>query len=277
MQVIDSLKEITHLSRNWDNSIKVGFVPTMGALHAGHLDLVKQSLNSCDVTVVSIFVNPAQFGPNEDFSRYPKTFEQDYQALSDLGVDYIFLPTSKQMYPEAYKTWINIDDITNTLCGASRPGHFTGVATIVLKLVNLVRPTLMFMGEKDFQQIVVLETMLADLNLETKIVRCPIIRSAEGLALSSRNRYLSLEEQSLAPEIYKSMQEIKTLVKKDEKAANELLGILTDKLESKGFRIDYLEIVDSKTLTKVDQVQRGNRLVIAVFLGNTRLIDNIEI
>lgn len=277
MQIIDSLKEITHISRNWDSRQKIGFVPTMGALHEGHLALVKQSLSSCDITIVSIFVNPAQFGPKEDFNRYPQTFEQDYQALLELGVDYIFLPNASQMYPEGYKTWINIDKITEVLCGASRPGHFTGVATVVLKLVNLVRPTLMFMGEKDFQQVVVLETMLNDLNLETKISRCPIIRNNSGLALSSRNRYLSPEELTIAPALYKAMQEFRTSANKGNNDAGELLTSLAQNLVDKGFKIDYLEIVDSATLEKQSIVQQGNRLIIAVYLGKTRLIDNLEI
>ncbi len=277
MQVIDSLKEMIHLSRNWDKNQKIGFVPTMGALHTGHLALVKQSLESCDTTIVSIFVNPAQFGPNEDFSRYPKTFEEDYQSLLDLGVDYIFLPNSNQMYPQNYKTWINLDAITEVLCGASRPGHFTGVATIVLKLVNLVRPTLMYMGEKDFQQIVVLETMLTDLNLETKIVRCPIVRNEFGLALSSRNRYLSDQERMIAPEIFKAMQALRASFRNEIIDTSELLSQLEKSLVEKGFKIDYSEIVDSATLERVKLVHRGDRLVIAVFLGNTRLIDNMEI
>jgi len=277
MQVIDSLKEMIHLSRNWDKNQKIGFVPTMGALHTGHLTLVKQSLESCDITIVSIFVNPAQFAPNEDFSRYPKTFEEDYQSLLDLGVDYIFLPNSNQMYPQNYKTWINLDAITEVLCGASRPGHFTGVATIVLKLVNLVRPTLMYMGEKDFQQIVVLETMLTDLNLETKIVRCPIVRNEFGLALSSRNRYLSDQERMIAPEIFKAMQALRASFRNEIIDTSELLSQLEKSLVEKGFKIDYSEIVDSATLERVKLVRRGDRLVIAVFLGNTRLIDNMEI
>ncbi|MBI9031666.1 pantoate--beta-alanine ligase [bacterium] len=277
MQVIDSLKEMIHLSRNWDKNQKIGFVPTMGALHTGHLALVKQSLESCDITIVSIFVNPAQFGANEDFSRYPKTFEEDYQSLLDLGVDYIFLPNSNQMYPQNYKTWINLDAITEVLCGASRPGHFTGVATIVLKLVNLVRPTLMYMGEKDFQQIVVLETMLTDLNLETKIVRCPIVRNEFGLALSSRNRYLSDQERMIAPEIFKAMQALRASFRNEIIDTSELLSQLEKSLVEKGFKIDYSEIVDSATLERVKLVRRGDRLLVAVFLGNTRLIDNMEI
>ncbi len=277
MQVIDSLKEMTNLSHNWHHGHKIGFVPTMGALHQGHLDLVKKSLAACDISIVSIFVNPSQFGPNEDFSRYPKTFEADYQALQNLGVDYIFLPTAEAMYPPSYKTWVNVDSITNVLCGASRPGHFTGVATIVLKLVNLVKPTLMFMGEKDFQQIVVLETMLRDLNLETRIVRCPIVRSDQGLALSSRNRYLSDKEATIAPHLYKSMLKVKELVRAEEYSPNDILAKLEDMLVSKGFKIDYLKIVDSETLEELALVRKGNRLLVAVFLGNTRLIDNIEI
>lgn len=277
MQVIDNLSEMMHVSSNWKQDKKIGFVPTMGALHQGHLELVKEALNSCDITVVSIFVNPAQFGPNEDFHRYPKTFEDDYTALKTLGVDYLFMPTDNQMYPSGYCTWISLGKITESLCGASRPGHFTGVATIVLKLINLVKPTLMFMGEKDFQQIIVLETMINDLNLETKIVRCPIVRSDSGLALSSRNRYLSTSELTLAPKIYQTMLEVKKKAQNEDKEVSELTEFLIKKLEELGFKIDYVEFVDSKSLDKVDIVQRGNRLILAVYLGKTRLIDNIEI
>ncbi|MFA7057413.1 MAG: pantoate--beta-alanine ligase [Candidatus Cloacimonadales bacterium] len=277
MQVIDDIKELTHLTRNWSNSKKIGFVPTMGALHEGHLALVKQSIDSCDITVVSIFVNPSQFGPNEDYGRYPKTFENDYKELVNLGVDYIFLPSAHQMYPENYRTWVSIDEITTTLCGASRPGHFTGVATIVLKLVNLVSPTLMFMGEKDFQQVVVLETMLRDLNIETKIIRCPIVRAETGLALSSRNRYLSAEEAKVAPEIYNSMVKAKASFKSGIDNPQGLIAELQASLEAKGMVIDYIQIVDSFSLQSVDLVTKGNRLIIAVILGKTRLIDNIEI
>lgn len=277
MQVIDDIKELNHLTRNWHKSKKIGFVPTMGALHEGHLALVKQSIDSCDITVVSIFVNPSQFGPTEDFGRYPKTFENDYKELIKLGVDYVFLPSTKQMYPENYKTWVSVEKITDTLCGASRPGHFTGVATIVLKLVNLVNPTLMFMGEKDFQQVVVLETMLRDLNIETKIIRCPIVRSDKGLALSSRNRYLTDAEAKVAPEIYKSMLKVKSVFKNGTDNVQELIAIFRNNLEPHGFVIDYINIVDSFSLEDVELVTKGNRLIIAVILGKTRLIDNIEI
>lgn len=277
MQVIDDIKELNHLTRNWNRSKKIGFVPTMGALHEGHLALVKQSIDSCDITVVSIFVNPSQFGPEEDFGRYPKTFENDYKELIKLGVDYVFLPSTKQMYPENYRTWVSVEEITDTLCGASRPGHFTGVATIVLKLVNLVNPTLMFMGEKDFQQVVVLETMLRDLNIETKIIRCPIVRSDKGLALSSRNRYFTATEAKVAPEIYSSMLKVKSAFKSGVNNPQELITIVRNSLEPHGFVVDYINIVDSFSLQDVELVTKGNRLIIAVILGKTRLIDNIEI
>lgn len=277
MQVIDDIKELNHLTRNWNRSKKIGFVPTMGALHEGHLALVKQSIDSCDITVVSIFVNPSQFGPEEDFGRYPKTFENDYKELIKLGVDYVFLPSTKQMYPENYRTWVSVEEITDTLCGASRPGHFTGVATIVLKLVNLVNPTLMFMGEKDFQQAVVLETMLRDLNIETKIIRCPIVRSDKGLALSSRNRYFTATEVKVAPEIYSSMLKVKSAFKSGVNNPQELIAIVRNSLEPHGFVVDYINIVDSFSLQDVELVTKGNRLIIAVILGKTRLIDNIEI
>lgn len=277
MQVIDNVQELINLSRSWDSKKKVGFVPTMGALHQGHFSLVKKARECCDIVVTSIFVNPTQFGPNEDLDSYPKTFENDYNNLKSLGVDYVYYPSVEQMYPKGYKTYVNVEDITKTLCGASRPGHFRGVCTVVLKLVNLVNPTLMFMGEKDFQQIVVLETMLRDLNFDTKIVRCPIVRDFDGLALSSRNKYLSTKEREIAPKFHLAMLNLQKEVLDGNNNRDILYSNINKNLSKEGFTVDYVKIVDDTTLEEVSQVVKGNRLMCAIYLGKTRLIDNLEI
>jgi len=266
------------ISNKWNPASKIGFVPTMGALHEGHLELVKESTEKCDITVVSIYVNPAQFSQNEDLDKYPKDFEKDSRLLSQLPIDYIFLPNNKEMYPEGYNSWVHVEELTTVLCGAKRPGHFTGVCTIVLKLVNIVKPSFMFMGEKDFQQVVVLETMLKELNVSTSIVRCKIVRALDGLALSSRNKYLTESERKLAPIIQQTILSadseffIGNLLK-----FKEFEKFITDKLGSPSFKIDYIDIVDSQNLQRREVVSHGDRLLVAVYLGSTRLIDNIEI
>jgi pantoate--beta-alanine ligase len=278
MQIVTSISEMMKVSQDWDNKKKVGFVPTMGALHEGHLSLVKESNELCDITVVSIYVNPSQFGPNEDLDKYPKVFEQDKNLLNQYNVDYIFLPTSNEMYPDGYNTWVNVEELTDVLCGGKRPGHFRGVCTIVLKLVNLVRPHFMFMGEKDFQQVAVLETMLRDLHVTTKIVRCKIVRDHDGLALSSRNMYLSKDERQLAPTIYNSLN--KAVAEFDTgklKTLHDFQDFIENILDLSRFKIDYIDIVDSGNLKRQKIVKKGNRLLVAIFLGTTRLIDNIEI
>lgn len=198
MQIITDIKQMQEIGNNWSNSQTIGFVPTMGYFHKGHLSLVAEANKNCDITVVSIFVNPSQFGPNEDFSSYPRDLQRDLELLNQYKVDYVFNPTPDQMYPAGYKTWINVEELSSILCGASRPGHFRGVATVITKLINIIKPSLMFMGEKDFQQIVVLQTMLKDLNFHTQIHPCPIIREADGLAMSSRNVYLNSEQRQQA-------------------------------------------------------------------------------
>ncbi|OQY37051.1 MAG: pantoate--beta-alanine ligase [Candidatus Cloacimonetes bacterium 4572_65] len=277
MLVVDSIQQMKLISREWDTKLSIGFVPTMGALHSGHLDLVKQSKKQNDITVVSIFVNPSQFGENEDFDKYPSTFESDSTHLKALDVDYIFLPNKRSIYPEGYKTWVEVADLTNKLCGKSRPTHFKGVTTIVLKLVNIVQPTNMYMGEKDFQQVVVLERMLTDLNLDTLIKRCAIVRNHDGLALSSRNRYLSQEERVVAPELQKAMQKFRQKFLEGESNLTTLVTSFKETLTNFGFIIDYIEVVDSISLVSKKSLVNGDRLIVAVFLGATRLIDNIEI
>ena len=188
MQILRSISEMQAV--NYPAAAKVGFVPTMGYLHEGHLSLVDAAVKSCDLVVVSIFVNPAQFGPSEDLGSYPRDFERDLALLKKHKVDYVFSPTAEEMYPPAYKTWVKVEDLSGILCGKTRPEHFKGVSTVVLKLINIVRPQFMYMGNKDFQQLAVLQRMASDLNLSVKIVGCPTIREEDGLAKSSRNLYL---------------------------------------------------------------------------------------
>ncbi len=255
----------------------IGFVPTMGYLHEGHLSLVKAAKKDCDTVVVSIFVNPSQFGPNEDLSQYPRDLDKDVQLLSELNVDYIFFPNKKEMYPDNHKTWINVEKITTILCGKSRPTHFRGVTTIVAKLLNIVNPDLMYMGEKDFQQIVVLEQMIRDLHFQTKIVRCPLIREIDGLAMSSRNKYLSPKGRKDALCLYKSLLLAKTEFENGRIISKKIKLKMKQLIESKNGNIDYIEFVDPETLESVPELKKGDRVLLAVKIENTRLIDNMEI
>jgi len=257
----------------------VGFVPTMGALHEGHLTLVRQSKKDNDVTVVSIFVNPTQFGPNEDFNKYPRQFDNDRKLLKKEGVDYIFYPSVSDMYPEGYETYVYLEKLPNHLCGLSRPGHFRGVATVVSKLFNIVQPDKAYFGQKDYQQAEVIKKMVRDLNLPIEIVVIPIVRESDGLAMSSRNAYLSPEERRNATVLYKSLQRAKELIEKGEKSVNKIKEEMKKIILSVPSRIDYIEIVHPETLDSLDAIPDKNvidRVVVAVavFIGNARLIDN---
>lgn len=274
MQIVESVSRMLELSRDWPPKAKVGFVPTMGYLHAGHLSLVQQANLHCDITVVSIYVNPAQFGPKEDLANYPRDIDRDLQLLGNSQVDYVFFPATKEIYPEDYRTWVEVDGLSGVLCGGSRPGHFKGVATIVLKLVNIVKPHLMFMGEKDFQQVVVLQTMLRDLNVSTQIVPCPIVREKDGLAMSSRNVYLNPQEREQALCLSEAIQIIKSLYKKGITNSDELIRRGSEIIERKDGRLDYLKLVDSNSLEDMTVADSHTRIILAVFIGRTRLIDN---
>jgi len=257
----------------------VGFVPTMGALHEGHLTLVRQSKKDNDVTVVSIFVNPTQFGPNEDFNKYPRQFDNDRKLLEKEGVDYIFYPSVSDMYPEGYETYVYLEKLPNHLCGLSRPGHFRGVATVVSKLFNIVQPNKAYFGQKDYQQAEVIKKMVRDLNFPIEIVVIPIVRESDGLAMSSRNAYLSPEERRNATVLYKSLQRAKELIEKGEKSVNKIKEEMRKIILSVPSRIDYIEIVHPETLDSLDAIPDKNvidRVVVAVavFIGNARLIDN---
>lgn len=272
MQIISELAQI--LALKYPEGATIGFVPTMGYLHAGHLSLVKACKAQCDLTIVSIYVNPSQFGPNEDLAKYPRDTQRDLQLLQELEVDYVFLPTNEMIYPEGYATWVEVSGLSEVLCGAKRPGHFKGVCTIVLKLVNIVRPYYMYMGEKDYQQLTILQTMLKDLNHFTRIIPCPLIREEDGLALSSRNVYLSASERENALSLSKSLFKARQMVEAGEKDPAIITQMAKELIEAGGLKPDYVEIRDSRDLSPVKEIDSFSRLFLAAFAGKTRLIDN---
>lgn len=277
MQIYKTIAETREALAGEALQKKIGFVPTMGALHKGHLSLVERCHSESDLTVVSIYVNPAQFGPQEDLNHYPRNLEKDIDLLRNYHVDIVFTPDDVQMYPEGYCTWVQVEGLSDILCGASRPGHFRGVATIVLKLMHIVNPKLMFMGMKDYQQIIVLEKMIEDLNLETKIVRCPIVREPDGLAMSSRNSYLTPDERQRATCLIKALKNAQKMVNEGHLDSSILISEAENIIKQSDGRIDYIKIVDGSTLQELPEVRSGSRMMLAVYIGNTRLIDNIEL
>ncbi|WP_347453135.1 pantoate--beta-alanine ligase [Acinetobacter thermotolerans] len=254
----------------------IGFVPTMGNLHQGHLNLVREARKLCDVVVVSIFVNPIQFGPNEDFDNYPRTLEQDQKLLAEVGCDIVFAPTVEQMYGTKPRlTNISVSDITNDLCGLQRPGHFDGVAVVVTKLFNIVQPNYAFFGEKDYQQLAVIRQFVQDLNIPLEVIGVPITRAEDGLALSSRNGYLSEEERQTAPTIYRSLKAAEQQLHEGATLDAALAGI-RQMLTDAGFVVDYVE-ARTPELQKIDEFNQDVVLFIAAKLGKTRLIDNLQV
>lgn len=255
----------------------IGFVPTMGNLHQGHIALVREAKKYCDVVVVSIFVNPTQFGVGEDFEKYPRTLEADSQLLADAGCDMIFAPSVQQMYGNKPQlTTVQVDDIANDLCGKSRPGHFTGVATVVTKLFNMVQPNAAFFGEKDWQQLAVIRHLTTDLCFSIDIIGVPIVRDEQGLALSSRNGYLSSEEKQTAIQIYQTLKMVEQDIKSGQTDLDAILQRGRDYLASKGFVVDYLE-ARTPDLKPVTDSQQDMVILAAAKLGSTRLIDNLHI
>lgn len=256
----------------------VGFVPTMGALHAAHMSLVERAKRENDRVVVSIFVNPTQFGPAEDLSRYPRPFAEDSALCRRAGVDALYHPAPEAMYPEGFRTFAEVTGLSEVHCGASRPGHFRGVATVVLKLLNQVSPDRLYLGEKDFQQLTVVRRLARDLDLPVKVVGCPLVRAEDGLALSSRNRYLSPAERAAAPALHRALEEGAREASRPgatpqtvERAARAALA------RTPAFRLDYLSLVDERTLARPEALTGPLRLLAAAFLGNTRLIDNLRV
>jgi pantoate--beta-alanine ligase len=253
----------------------VSLVPTMGALHEGHLSLIKRAKQISDHIVVSIFVNPAQFAPGEDFETYPRMLEQDLVVSEKNGVNSVFIPEISQMYPEGFRSFVTVEGLSQKLCGVSRPNHFRGVTTVVLKLLNIVQPDLAVFGQKDAQQSIIIRRMVKDLNLDVEIIVCPIVREADGLALSSRNRYLKGAERDAATVLFQCLEWAKQKVAEGELRAESILSGIKKHIENEALaRLDYAEIVDTNDLAPLKRVEENSLLALAVFIGNTRLIDN---
>lgn len=256
----------------------IGFVPTMGALHEGHCSLVRAAKKECDVVIVSIFVNPTQFGPNEDLSKYPRTFDRDRDMLASVGADAVFYPSPKMMYPAGYRTAVTVDGLSSILCGITRPNHFSGVATVVAKLFIIVAPDHAYFGEKDFQQAAIISRMTADLNIPVAVHTCPIIREHDGLAMSSRNVYLSPDERKDAVLLYRSLHAARKAYRTGERDTAKLKDIMRSVIaEGKSLTIDYIEFVDPVSLGSTSRADNRTRMVMAVFCGKTRLIDNMRL
>jgi pantoate--beta-alanine ligase len=255
---------------------RLGLVPTMGALHEGHLSLVRAARAQSDVVAVSIFVNPLQFGPSEDLAKYPRTFERDRQLLEAEKVDLLFAPSNQDMYPAGAVTFVTVEGLSDKLCGRSRPGHFRGVTTVVSKLFHIVEPDLAFFGQKDAAQVTILQRMVRDLNLPMRIVVCPIVREKDGLAMSSRNSYLDPRQRRQALVLYRALMRVQTLADTGERSAAGLSGTGRQVIaEEPAVRLDYFEIVNPQTLDPVDDISRGALVAVAAFVGPTRLIDNL--
>ncbi|WP_334031058.1 pantoate--beta-alanine ligase [Alteromonas sp. P256] len=274
---IASLREVVSDCKRTGRS--VGFVPTMGNLHDGHLQLVKRAKSHNDVVIVSIFVNPMQFGENEDLDAYPRTIEEDKAKLVKDGVDAVFLPSVSDMYPCGLKvqTYVEVPGISDVLCGASRPGHFRGVATVVSKLFNMVQPDDAFFGEKDFQQLQVIRTMVRDLSMSVNVHGVATQREASGLAMSSRNGYLSQEQKATASFIYQEMTRAKALIEQGNTQFSDIADSIVSNLEAKGFKNDYVSIVNADTLQRPVAGDKHLVIVVALFMGTTRLIDNLQV
>jgi pantoate--beta-alanine ligase len=277
MQIVTKVAEMQSVCRKYRSSgVVLGFVPTMGALHAGHLSLVRRARAECGVVVVSIFVNPLQFGPNEDLAKYPRTFEQDCSLLEEEGVEVLFAPDAAEMYPKGAVTTVAVPGVGDRLDGASRPGHFTGVATVVAKLFHIVGSERAYFGQKDAAQLAVLRQMVRDLNFDVELVGCAIVRDTDGLALSSRNKYLGAVERERALVLHRALQQVELMIAAGERQTATLVQSGMEILKTvEGVRVDYLAIVDANTLLPVTSVETGTLVAVAAYVGNTRLVDNV--
>ena len=275
VRTVSWMKEVARQARA-ENHV-IGFVPTMGALHEGHLSLLRRARSECSKVFASIFVNPAQFGPHEDLSKYPRTFASDVEKLEGHGVDALFAPEPEEIYPAGFSTYVTVEGLSDRLEGKARPGHFRGVATVVLKLFEVIRPHFAFFGRKDAQQVRVLERMLLDLNSDVEMVICAIVREPDGLALSSRNAYLNAEERSAATGLHRALQAAGRQVQTGVRDALTLQSTVRDVLaQEKLARLDYVEIVDADSFAPVARIgSRPTYVLLAVFIGKTRLIDNL--
>ena len=278
MKIIRSINKIKdEIRRNKRKGRRVGFVPTMGYLHEGHLSLIRRARKENDLVAVSIFVNPTQFGPNEDYKEYPRDLSRDAALCKREGVDYIFYPTVKAMYPKGYSTYVKVEGLTENLCGRFRPTHFRGVTTVVTKLFNIVDPDTAYFGQKDAQQAAVIKRMAEDLNMGIRIKVMPTVREKDGLAMSSRNAYLSADGRRLAPTVYRALQLARDLIKLGDRDAGSVKSQMRKLLLPAVSKIDYISIVDPVSLKDVKQVRGKVLVAVAVWIGDTRLIDNIEV
>lgn len=276
MKICNTVEEVReHVSAWKKEGLTVGFVPTMGYLHEGHKSLMEEAEKHNDKVVVSIFVNPMQFGPTEDLESYPRDLEKDARLCEEVGVDLIFHPEPSQMYEEGFCSYVDMNGLTTELCGKTRPTHFRGVQTVVLKLFNIVKPDNAYFGQKDAQQLAVIRRMVADLNVDVKITGCPIIREADGLAKSSRNTYLNKEEREAALILSKSLTVGRKLMQAGEKDAAKIKKAIADNIATEPLaKVDYVDIVDFDTITPIETIGENVLVAIAVYIGKTRLIDN---
>jgi pantoate--beta-alanine ligase len=277
MKICATVEEMRAASRAVRREgMRLGFVPTMGALHEGHLSLVRAAKSQSDVVAVSIFVNPTQFGPKEDFSKYPRSFERDCQLLEAEGVDLVFAPSVEEMYPKGAVAYVTVEGMSEKLCGRSRPGHFRGVTTVVAKLFHIIEPSRAFFGQKDAAQVAIIRRMVRDLNFSVEIVACPIVREADGLAMSSRNVYLDPQQRKSALVLRRSLTRAQSLFDQGVNCADKLIAAGKEVFaEQPSVRLDYLEIVAPDTLDPVAEVTQPSLVAVAAFVGTTRLIDNI--
>jgi pantoate--beta-alanine ligase len=274
MIVIETIPDMTYLRLNLKEP--VGFIPTMGYLHEGHMSLIRKARAENKSVIVSIYVNPTQFGPKEDLSKYPRDLPRDLAMLEKESADVVFFPSDKEMYPAGYDTWVTVDNLTKPLEGDSRPTHFRGVTTIVNKLFNIVRPTNAYFGQKDAQQVLVIKKMATDLNMNLKVITCPTVREPDGLAMSSRNVYLNPEQRKAAPVVFKSLQLVEKLYNSGERNSAAILGKMTALIQKEPLaNIVYVSVSDTTTLAELKTIDRTALVSIAVRFGNTRLIDNV--
>ena len=280
MKIIETIHDMQLLSASWQqDGLRIGFVPTMGNLHAGHLNLVQKAQAECDKVVVSIFVNPLQFNDSHDFSQYPRTLDDDTARLSELNIDAVFVPSEDEFYPEGKDNipQVAVPRLANILEGASRAGHFVGMATVVKKLFDIIKPDVAIFGEKDFQQLLIVQQMVADLNIPVQIMGMPTTREADGLAMSSRNHRLSAEQRQIAPVLYQRLQAMREALLVGNEDSEELKRLAFEALQTAGFEPDYIEVRDAHSLAEIDSNTRQRVILAAALLGDIRLIDNLKV
>src|SRR3990172_13071360 len=276
MKVVKSKKEMKNISNSFRNDNQsIGFLPTMGFLHEGHVSLIDRARKDCDKVVVSIFVNPIQFGQGEDFKDYPRNTRADLLKCKNAGTDIVFLPNVKEIYPTGFQSYVDVTRLSNHLCGLSRPGHFKGVATVVLKLLNIIKPDKAYFGEKDYQQLLIVKKMVYDLDIDVEIINMPIIREKDGLAMSSRNKYLNKLEREKATVLYRSLKMSEELIRSGERRAEKIIKQLSKMiLSEKIAKVDYISLCDPDTLEDLKEIKKRVLIALAVKIGKARLIDN---